>query len=163
MIMEIPQRASRQTHFTRDEKWAMLLEYDKCLDRGSKVAFYRHMGVANTTVKNWVKARNEGRLTDPKVPLPAKTSSQADPAEPARPVRSSLAIEERRELALLRRHNAALKLKLEQSAATVDILKKASALLDSLAKSATMPKIETVPEEAEGWPAWLKPKTFEKP
>jgi transposase-like protein len=148
--MEVPQRASRQAHFTPLEKWTMLLEYDKCLDRGSKTAFYRHMGVSKTTVHHWVKAREEGRLRGP------------DKGEPARSEQSSLSIKERRRLALLERENEALKLKLEQSAATVDILKKASALLDSLAKSATMPKIENVPEEVEGWPAWLKPKNGEK-
>ncbi|WP_165788370.1 hypothetical protein [Arthrobacter glacialis] len=68
----------------------------------------------------------------------------------------------------LERENAALKLKLEQSVATVDILKKASALLDSLAKSASNLQTPEVTEEvvepqeeSEGWPAWLKPKNDE--
>jgi hypothetical protein len=73
--------------------------------------------------------------------------------------------QDQRDFKKLERENAALKLKLEQSVATVDILKKASALLDSLAKSASKlqtpepaDKAEEPVSESEGWPAWLKPK-----
>lgn len=149
--MDIPQRASRQASFTAAEKWALVHEYDKCLDRGSKVAFYRAVGVNSKTVMKWVEAREEGRLVDP------------NGDRPAVPPRSRMSVLERRDFQLLQRENTALKLKLEQSAATVDILKKASALLDSLAKSATMPKIEDVPQRDDGWPDWLKPKNDDKP
>jgi hypothetical protein len=77
--------------------------------------------------------------------------------------------QDQRDFKKLERENAALKFKLEQSVATVDILKKASALLDSLAKSASSleapEQVETAQdpsEESEGWPAWLKPKNEDK-
>jgi len=84
--------------------------------------------------------------------------------------RSKMSGRDHREFMKLERENAALKLKLEQSAATVDILKKASALLDSLAMSASNlpgpePTVKAVEpqEESEGWPAWLRPKSDEGP
>lgn len=79
--MEVPQRASRQAHFTRAEQWALLIEFDKCVDRGSKTAFYQHVGVSNTTVRSWVKARAEGRLIDPAEAHPAKLEGSAKPAK----------------------------------------------------------------------------------
>lgn len=148
--MDIPKRASKRGHFAPAERWALLAEYDKCLDRGSKVAFYRQVDVSESTVKAWVVARDEGRLKAP------------EEVQPPRVTRSSMSSKERRAFTLMERENAALKLRLEQSAATVDILKKASALLDSLAKSATMPKLEDLPKKAEGWPDWLTPKNDEE-
>lgn len=145
--MEIPPRTSKRGHFTPAQRWALLAEWDKCLDRGSKAAFYRQTAIAESTVKAWVRARSEGRLNAP------------EDEQTPRASRSLMTGKERREFTRLERENAAYKLKLEQSEATVDILKKASALLDSLAKSATMPKLEDVPETSEGWPDWLKPKT----
>lgn len=130
----------------------MLLEFDKCLDRGSKVAFYRKVQVAAVTMKKWSKARDEGRLKAPGENPPVRGEG------------STMSGQDRRDFMKLQRENEALKLKLEQSVATVDILKKASALLDSLAKSATNlqspePVVKAVEpqEESEGWPAWLKP------
>lgn len=150
--MEIPERASKRGHFRPAERWALLLEFDKCLDRGSKVAFYRKVGVAESTVKTWVRARAEGRLKGP------------DEQQPPRSVRSLMTGKERREFTRLEHENAAYKLRLEQSEATVDILKKASALLDSLARSATMPKVEELPPKAsEGWPDWLNPRNDGRP
>lgn len=150
--MDIPQRPSRQSSFLPAEKWALLLEFDKCLDRGSKTAFYKIVQVAPVTMKKWAQAREEGRLKapgeNPKV----------------RAERSTMSGQDHRDFMKLERENEALKLKLEQSVATVDILKKASALLDSLAKSASSLQtpepvekaVDPVPE-SEGWPAWLKP------
>lgn len=151
--MDIPQRPSRQSSFLPAERWALLLEFDKCLDRGSKVAFYRKVQVAAVTMTKWSRDRDEGRLKAPgENPL-------------VRGEGSTMSGQDRRDFIKLKTENAALKLKLEQSAATVDILKKASALLDSLAKSAAnLPGPEPAPtavepqEESAGWPAWLKPK-----
>lgn len=146
--MDIPQRPSRQSSFLPAEKWALLLEFDKCLDRGSKTAFYRTVQVAPVTVKKWIKDREEGRLKAP------------DEHSKVRAERSTMSGKDYRDFMKLQRENEELKLKLEQSAATVDILKKASALLDSLAKSATNlqasePVEKATEPESEGWPAWL--------
>lgn len=149
--MDIPQRTSRKHRFTPAERWALLVEYDKCLDLGSKAAFRHKVGVAQSTVRQWLLARDQGRLKAP------------DEVQPPQRLRSSMSALERREFTRVQRENAAYKLKLEQTEATVDILKKASALLDSLAKSAVMPKIEVVPPTSEGWPAWLGPRTGLRP
>ncbi|POH56762.1 hypothetical protein CVS28_19320 [Arthrobacter glacialis] len=154
--MDIPQRPSRHAHFLPAERWALLLEFDKCLDYGSKSAFYRKVQVTRKTLKTWSQDRDEGRLTAP----------GENPA--VRAERSRMSGQDQRDFMKLERENAALKLKLEQSVATVDILKKASALLDSLAKSASNLQTPEVTEEvvepqeeSEGWPAWLKPKNDE--
>lgn len=155
--MDIPQRPSRQAHFLPSERWALLLEFDKCLDRGSKVAFYRKVQVAPVTMRKWSKDRDEGRLTAPDENSATRLSA------------STMSGQDRRDFMKLERENEALKLKLEQSVATVDILKKASALLDSLAKSASnlqtpeaTEKAVEPQEESEGWPAWLKPRNDER-
>ncbi len=156
--MDIPQRPSRHAHFLPAERWALLLEYDKCLDWGSKAAFCRKIQVTTGTVRDWSRARDEGRLT-----APDKDVVEQVP-------RSKMSGRDRREFMKLERENAALKLKLEQSAATVDILKNASALLESLAMSAsnlpgpepTLKAVEPL-EESEGWPTWLRPKSDEGP
>lgn len=155
--MDIPQRPSRQAHFLPAERWALLLEYDKCLDWGSKAAFCREIQVTGATVRTWSRLRDEGRLTAP------------DENVVNQRLRSTMSGQDHRDFKKLERENAALKLKLEQSAATVDILKKASALLDSLAKSASnlpgpesMEKTAAPQEESEGWPAWLKPKNDDR-
>lgn len=154
--MDIPQRPSRQSHFLPSERWALLLEFDKCLDWGSKAAFYKKVQVTRMAVKKWSQDRDAGLLT-----APAEGAAVRGPD-------SRLSGQDWRDYMKLERENAALKLKLEQSAATVDILKKASALLDSLAKSASNlsgpePTVKAVEaqEELEGWPTWLRPKSDE--
>lgn len=148
--MDIPQRPSRQAHFLPAERWALLIEFDKCLDRGSKAAFYRTVQVTGKSVKKWARDRDAGLL---KAPVHGSTAGKSA---------SMMSGQDHRDFIKLQQENEALKLKLEQSVATVDILKKASALLDSLAKSASHlqtpePVEKTVEQESEGWPAWLKP------
>ncbi|KUM35770.1 hypothetical protein AR689_17465 [Arthrobacter sp. EpRS71] len=68
---------------------------------------------------------------------------------------------ERHELNRLRKENEKLKAKLEKSEAAVDILGKASALLEALARSATAtdPHLE---EKEPGRPEWLEDNRDEK-
>lgn len=110
--MDIPQRPSRQSSFLPAERWALLLEFDKCLDRGSKVAFYRKVQVAPVTMKKWSRARDEGRLKAPGENPPVRGEG------------STMSGQDQRDFMKLKAENAALKLKLEQSVATVDILKR---------------------------------------
>lgn len=144
-MFEIPERPSRLHHFSREQRWLLLQEYDKCLDRGSKAEFCRRIQVNSRTVKDWAKAREEGRLQPP---------APADPKAAAERSRW-MNRRERDELEHLRRENAKLKAKLEKSEAAVDILGKASALLEAMAKSAkaTDPHLEA---QEPGKPDWLK-------
>ena len=61
------------------------------------------------------------------------------------------------------KENEILKAKLARSEAAVDILGKASALLEAAAKSARArtraPELIPEPEPETGWPQWLKPST----
>lgn len=150
-LAEVPFRPSRQHHFTSAQKWALLLEWDQCLDRGSKAEFCRRIGVWNGTPLEWSRQRADGRLQDPAT----VGSMNKDPKKDSR-----LSAEERRELQQLRRENQRLERELEQSQAAVDILGKAAALLESLAKSAD----QLPPEPKPGRPAWLQgPDTSQLP
>lgn len=142
MDFVIPVRRSNKSHFTLTQKHAILDEYDKCLERGSRAAFYRAVNVAESTVKLWLRQRESGELR----------SSIKDGNEDQR-----LNQGDKRLLKQVLKENEALKAKLARSEAAVDILGKASALLDAMAKSAaaTDPVIEE-PEPQR--PEWLSPK-----
>ena len=141
-LEEVPFRPSRHAAFTEDQRWALLLEYDQCLERGSKSAFCRRVGVSSFTMSKWTRLRAAGILTDP-----ALTAPNTNP-------RRALAYDERQELERLKRENARLKRDLEQSRAAAEILGKAAALLEELAKSADQPPAPQ-PPPVPGRPAWL--------
>lgn len=153
--MDVPVRASRRQHFTAAQRWELLLEFDKCTGRGAKAAFCARVPVDPTTVYDWIRARAEGRLVDP-----------ALAAQPVRG-RRTMSYEERAELARLRAENEALKDKLATSEEAVEILGKASALLEAAAKSARnrtrTPPPAPEPETDTGWPQWLRHSTGEPP
>lgn len=141
--MEIPTRPSKLHRFSAQQKWDLLLEYDKCLDRGAKAEFCRRVQVHGGTFRDWLAARDEGRL------LPSG----------AQPVSGDgsrwMAARDRDELKRLRTENDRLKKKLEKSEAAVEILGKAAALLDAMARSAaaTDPHLD---EPEPRCPDWLK-------
>lgn len=143
---EVPFRSSRSEKFTAEQKWALLLEYDKCLDRGSKAAFCRRVGIWTGTPRQWARDRAEGTLKDPASLENVKMSKKsADRA---------LAFEERQELESLRTQNRKLNDRLIQEQAAVEILGKAAALLESLTRSAEQTQPE--PEPMPGRPEWLQ-------
>ncbi|WP_035750416.1 hypothetical protein [Arthrobacter sp. 35W] len=147
-MFEIPQRPSRNHSFSKEQKWSLLLEYDKCLDRGAKAAFCRTVGLTAGTMRDWAIAREQGRL------MPPGTAGKSTKPE----MSGWMNNRDRDELNRLRRENETLRAKLEKSEAAVDILGKASALLDALARSATAtdPHLEgPVP----GRPDWLAKTT----
>lgn len=141
--MEIPTRPSKLHRFFAQQKWDLLLEYDKCLDWGSKSEFCRRVQVHGSTFRDWLAAREEGRLLPPS---PAPEKSERSGWMNAR---------DRDELKRLRNENERLKKKLDKSEAAVEILGKAAALLDAMARSAaaTDPHLE---EPEPGRPEWLK-------
>lgn len=142
ILMEIPTRPSKLHRFSAQQKWDLLLEYDKCLDWGSKSEFCRRVQVNSGTFRDWLVAREEGRLLPP--------AAQAVSGERSR----WMTARERDELKRLRTENERLKKKLEKSEAAVEILGKAAALLDAMARSAaaTDPHLE---EPEPGHPEWL--------
>lgn len=143
LMFEVPVRLSPRAQFSKDQKWMLLLEYDKCLDRGAKAAFCRAVGVHPRTAREWADARLDGRLRPPA------------PEKPTGSGTGWMNNRERDELNRLRKENEKLRAKLEKSEAAVDILGKASALLDALARSATAtdPHLEN---PVPGRPDWLK-------
>jgi transposase len=147
MDFVLPTRPSKWQAFTVEEKLAVLDEYDKCLDRGSKVALSRALGVRDGTLRDWFLAREAGRL------VPRGRHAERE---------QRLNAEDKRTLKRVLRENELLKAKLAKSEAAVDILGKASALLEAMAKSAaaTDPHLE---EPEPGRPDWLGPGNGNKP
>lgn len=139
---EVPFRVNRRQWFTAEQKWLLLLEYDQCLARGSKSAFCRRVGIDPVTPVEWLRQRADGRLVDP--------ATVDDMKKPQK----RLGWDERQELEQLRRRNTSLERQLEQSEAAVDVLGKAAALLEALAKSAEISEQEESPVRP-GMPAWL--------
>lgn len=131
-----PFRPTKNHNFTEEQKWALLLEYDKCLDRGSKAAFLRRVGIVRDTIWKWSKAREEGRLTDPATrSLPAKQGAMSQ-----------------RDAQYWKRRAERAERELARSKAANEVLGKAAALLEELSKSA---EPEPEPTQTAGMPQWL--------
>jgi transposase len=113
------------------------------LGSGSKAGFCRRVQVHSSTFRDWLAARDEGRLVPSVTPSGPKERS------------AWMNARERVELKRLKTENERLKKKLEKSEAAVEILGKAAALLDAMARSAaaTDPHLE---EQKPGRPEWLK-------
>ena len=140
-----PVRTSKKAHFSTEQKLAILDEYDKCLERGSKAALARTLGMNANTIRDWYLDREAGRLKSRSDNLKGKALDQHINAG------------EKRRLKHLEHENEVLRAKLAKSEAAVEILGKASALLDAMAKSAaaTEPKL---PQQDPERPAWLNRK-----
>ena len=135
-MSQLPFRSSKNHNFTDEQKWALLLEYDKCLDRGSKAAFLRRVGIVRDTIWKWSKAREEGRLTDPATrSRPAKQGAMSQ-----------------REAEYWKRRAERAEKELARTQAANEILGKAAALLEELSKSAAP---EPEPTQPPGMPHWL--------
>lgn len=142
MDFVIPVRQSNR-HFTVGEKNAILDEHEKCLELGSKAALARAVGIKAATIREWAHARESGEL--PAMVDPNKEDQR-------------LSAGDKRQLKRVLKENEILKAKLARSEAAVDILGKASALLEAMAKSAaaTEPRLD---EPEPGRPEWLMPKS----
>lgn len=143
MDFVVPSRVSNRSHFTLAQKHAILEEYDKCLERGSRTAFSRAVSISEGTIRLWARQRDAGELRS------RSTAGNED---------QRLNAGDKQQLKRVLKENEILKAKLARSEAAVDILGKASALLDAMAKSAaeTEPKL---PEPEPGRPEWLMPKS----
>jgi|SRR3954453_21829654 len=147
MDFVIPTRLSNRHHFTTAQKMAVLDEYDKCIERGSKIELARAVGIGTRTISQWFNDREAGTL-----------SSRSDSIKGGVvPEDHRLTISGKRLLKQLEKENEVLRAKLAKSEAAVDILGKASALLAAMAESAAA--TDPVLEERElERPEWLTPK-----
>jgi transposase len=142
MDFVVPSRLSKRGHFTLAQKHAILDEYDKCLERGSRTAFSRAVGITEGTIRLWVRQREAGEL---------RSRSAAGSGD------QRLNAGDKEQLRRVLKENEILKAKLARSEAAVDILGKASALLDAMAKSASATDPEVTAPEPQR-PEWLRPK-----
>lgn len=137
--MSSPQKSSRR-RLTVNEKLEILEEFERT-EIGQRAAYCRRVGVAPSMVSRWRKDRREGLLA----PSEKKES------------RLVLTRAERVEFERQRQVIAGLEARLAQSESAVEVLGKASALLEALAKSAQTRQPE---QEAPLQPAPTSPPAW---
>lgn len=139
--MEQIQRLSPKHNFTVRERLAIVAEYEACLEMGEKSALCRRLAVNQSSVARWAKQKRDGLL----VAGDGKKNSHM------------MKHRDRVDYERLKRENEALRAKLAQTESAVEVLGKASALLEALARSAT-PQPEQ--EEQQIPPAFARPKPW---
>lgn len=123
---------------TISDRLAILAEYEAA-EHGRGAAVIRRHGIATTTLHRWRRQKRAGLL------------------EPSQKKESRLVMtkKERADYLHLQKENAELKSQLAQAESTVEVLGKASALLESLAKSAQPHQQgetdQSEPEPEAGW------------
>lgn len=120
----------QRPRLTINEKLAFLDEYER-VPRGQRTLFCRERGVALSAAQTWQKKRREGLL--------ASTDKKES--------RIALTRSERVDYEQQRQKIADLEARLEQSENAVEILGKASALLESLTKGAAAKQSRPAPIE----------------
>lgn len=120
----------------------MLAEYELCVELGEKSVFLRRVGVSQSSMSRWAIEKRAGLL----IPKDGKQNKYM------------MSHRDRIEYERVRRENEALKAKLAQSESAVEVLGKASALLEALARSATLQQQPVDEPEQSIPPAFGRPK-----
>lgn len=107
----VPESKPVRRRYTREEKLRILRLVDACNERGQVAAILRREGIYSSTLNDFRKQQQQGRL-EPGTSRP-KAPKSNDPNEIAR----------------LRRENARLQHKLDQAELIIDVQKKVSQLL----------------------------------
>lgn len=124
---------------TVDEKLALLAEYD-CVEFGQRTRWCRERGLQPTMVSRWARERDDGLMR----PSEKKES------------RIALTRAERLEYEQQKQRIADLEGELARSQNAVEILGKASALLESLTKGAQLSDPHPPPPESPPVPGWAR-------
>jgi transposase len=119
---------------TINERIAIVEEYE-LTEMGLRGGVLRRHNISNGTMSTWRRQKREGLLE------PSEKKESA----------TRLTRKERADFLALQKENAALRARLAQAESTVDVLGKASALLESLARSATPEPAPAVEPEPPGW------------
>ena len=107
----VPESKPIRRRYTREDKLRILRLVDACKERGQVAAILRREGIYSSTLNDFRKQQQQGRLEPGGAP-----STSHRPADP-------------NEIARLRRENARLQRKLEQAELIIDVQKKVSQLL----------------------------------
>lgn len=118
--MERIERLSSKHNFTNKERVAILAEYEACTELGEKSALCRRIGVSPNTVNVWARQKRAGLW----VSMDGKQNSHI------------MKHRDRVDYERVKRENAALKTELARMENAVEVLGKASALLEALTRSA---------------------------
>jgi hypothetical protein len=141
--MERIERLSTKHQFTIRERLAMLAEYDACVEIGEKSVLLRRLGVSQSSMSRWAIEKRAGLL----LPKDGKQNMYM------------MSHRDRIEYERVKRENEALKAKLAQSESAVEVLGKASALLEALAKSAILKQQPVDDSEQSIPPAFVRPRS----
>ena len=101
--------------YTDAYKLAIVAEYDAATERGARGALLRREGLYDSHSGKWRRARDQGRLSPNGTPAPARSAAAAQ-----------------RENARLRAQVEALSAELDSTKAVLDIVGKASGLLQAI-------------------------------
>lgn len=141
--MERIERLSAKHQFTIRERLAMLAEYEACVEIGEKSVLLRRLGVSQSSMSRWAIEKRAGLL----LPKNGKQNKYM------------MSHRDRIEYERVKRENETLKAKLAQSESAVEVLGKASALLEALAKSAMLKQQQPDDSEQSIPPAFVRPKS----
>lgn len=127
-------------------KVEFIRQWDDCTEWGAKTALLREYNLPKSTVKSWLRSRDNGTLTAAMVKAADKS-------------RFKMENRERAELARLRTENDQLKKKVAQSEAVQEILGKAYELLEGMTTSSDEgPDIPVSLMSATEYASWLHRK-----
>lgn len=107
-------RSARRV-FTDEYKLAIVAEYDAATEHGARGALLRREGLYDSHIGKWRRARDAGRLSANGTPAPAKAAASLE-----------------RENQRLRAQVEALTAELDSTQAVLDIVGKASGLLQAI-------------------------------
>jgi transposase len=107
----LPESKPVRRRYSREEKLRILRLVDSCTERGQVAAILRREGLYYSTLNDFRKQQQQGRLEPGNRPSPLQKR------------------DDQNELARLRRENARLQRKLEQAELIIDVQKKVSQLL----------------------------------
>jgi transposase len=108
---EGPENKPIRRRYSREEKLRILRLVDACKERGQVAAILRREGIYSSTLNDFRKQQQEGRLEP--------DTARSKPHKP----------NDLNEIVRLRRENARLQRKLEQAQLIIDVQKKVSQLL----------------------------------
>jgi transposase len=125
--MDSRQHERARRRFSVDEKVVIIAEYEQALvsEHGAATLVLRRHGISREAMSNWRKDNDLGLL------VPGRKAGRA-----------AMDRKERAEYLRLKKENEALRARLARSESAVEILGKASALLESLSKSAQMDHVQ---------------------
>lgn len=141
--------ATGKRSFSLAYRLEFLAAWDECEAHGDKTRLLRANGLAQSTIKRWLQARDEGLLDESAVQAMSGGRRRTHS-------------EDRSELLRLRRENERLQKKVREAETVQEIMGKAFELLEGITKSSTGPQAQIPPAlmSAQEYERWLERKEW---